>query len=125
VRVRIEAQARRGPAVIPRAHDRPAAASLRALEDSAARRVPSTAAAVRRRAAPQAAAGPDAKPQRGGNAKGKKKGDDKPRGPIPMKNTGRSFTLDDVDAPDEALPDMDDVATSKPSDDLDKDDSDT
>jgi RNA recognition motif-containing protein len=66
--------------------------------------------------------GPDAKPQRGGNAKGKKKGDDKPRGPIPMKNTGRSFSLDDVDAPDEALPDMDDVATSKPSDELDKDD---
>ena len=66
--------------------------------------------------------GPDAKPQRGGNAKGKKKGDDKPRGPIPMKNTGRSFSLDDVDAPDEALPEMDDVATSKPSDELDKDD---
>ena len=66
--------------------------------------------------------GPDAKPQRGGSAKGKKKGDDKPRGPIPMKNTGRSFSLDDVDAPDEALPDMDDVATSKPSDELDKDD---
>jgi cold-inducible RNA-binding protein len=65
--------------------------------------------------------GPDAKPQRGGSAKGKKKGDDKPRGPIPMKNTGRSFSLDDVDAPDEALPEMDDVATSKPSDELDKD----
>jgi cold-inducible RNA-binding protein len=65
--------------------------------------------------------GPDAKPQRGGSAKGKKKGDDKPRGPIPMKNTGRSFSLDDVDAPDEALPEMDDVATSKPADELDKD----
>ena len=64
--------------------------------------------------------GPDAKPQRG-NAKGKKKGDDKPRGPIPTKNTGRSFSLDDVDAVDEALPDIDDVATSKPSDELDKD----
>ena len=63
--------------------------------------------------------GPDAKPQRGGSAKGKKKGDDKPRGPIPMKNTGRSFSLDDVDAPDEPLPDIDDVATSKPHDDLD------
>jgi RNA recognition motif-containing protein len=60
--------------------------------------------------------GPDAKPQRGGSAKGKKKGDDKPRGPIPMKNTGRSFSLDDVDAPDEALPEMDDIATSKPAD---------
>jgi RNA recognition motif-containing protein len=66
--------------------------------------------------------GPDAKPQRGGSAKSKKKGEDKPRGPIPMKNTGRSFTLDDVDAPDEALPEMDDVATSKPEDDVDKDD---
>jgi cold-inducible RNA-binding protein len=66
--------------------------------------------------------GPDAKPQRGANAKGKKKGDDKPRGPIPLKNTGRSFSLDDVDAPDEALPEMDDVATSKPSEELDKDD---
>jgi cold-inducible RNA-binding protein len=65
--------------------------------------------------------GPDAKPQRCGSTKGKKKGDDKPRGPIPMKNTGRSFSLDDVDAPDEALPEMDDVATSKPSDELDKD----
>ena len=65
--------------------------------------------------------GPDAKPQRGGSAKGKKKGEDNPRGPIPMKNTGRSFSLDDVDAPDEALPEMDDVATSKPSDELDKD----
>jgi cold-inducible RNA-binding protein len=65
--------------------------------------------------------GPDAKPQRGGSAKGKKKGDDKPRGPIPMKNTGRSFSLDDVDTPDEAMPEIDDVATSKPSDDLDKD----
>jgi RNA recognition motif-containing protein len=66
--------------------------------------------------------GPDAKPQRGANAKGKKKGDDKPRGPIPMKNTGRSFSLDDVDAMDDAMPDIDDVATSRPTDDLDKDD---
>ena len=64
--------------------------------------------------------GPDAKPQRGGSAKSKKKGEDKPRGPIPLKNTGRSFSLDDVDAPDEPLPDIDDVATSKPQDDLDK-----
>ena len=59
--------------------------------------------------------GPDAKPQRGGSAKSKKKGEDKPRGPIPLKNTGRSFSLDDVDSPDEALPDdLDDIATSKP-----------
>jgi len=65
--------------------------------------------------------GPDAKPQRGpGAAKKKKQGEDKPRGPIPMKQTGRSFSLDDVDAPDEPLPDIDDVATSKPHDDVDE-----
>ena len=64
--------------------------------------------------------GPDAKPQRGGNAKGKKKGEDKPRGPIPMKNTGRSFSLDDVDTVEEEMPEIDDVATSKPSDELDE-----
>jgi cold-inducible RNA-binding protein len=57
--------------------------------------------------------GPDAKPQRGG-AKNKKKDADKPRGPIPLKNTGRSFSLDDVDSVDEPLPDIDDIATSKP-----------
>ena len=45
----------------------------------------------------------------------KKKDADKPRGPIPMKQTGRSFSLDDVDAIDEPLPEMDDVATSKPT----------
>ncbi|MES1256752.1 MAG: hypothetical protein ABUS56_14150 [Acidobacteriota bacterium] len=68
--------------------------------------------------------GPDAKPQRGGNAKAKKKESDRPRGPIPTKSTGRSFTLDDAaDATDEVLadPDIDDFATSKPQDDLDKD----
>jgi RNA recognition motif-containing protein len=57
--------------------------------------------------------GPDAKPQRGGaGAKGKKKDGERPRGPIPLKNTGRSFTLDD-DSPDESLPDIDDFATSR------------
>jgi cold-inducible RNA-binding protein len=65
--------------------------------------------------------GPDAKPQRGGSAKSKKKDADKPRGPIPLKNTGRSFSLDDVDAPDDVMPDIDDIATSKPQDDTDKD----
>jgi len=61
--------------------------------------------------------GPDAKPQRGpGSAKKKKTGEDKPRGPIPMKQTGRSFSLDDVDAVEEELPDIDDIATSKPHD---------
>ena len=59
--------------------------------------------------------GPDAKPQRGGNAKAKKKEAERPRGPIPLKSTGRSFTLDDDrDSPEEALPDIDDFATSKP-----------
>ena len=66
--------------------------------------------------------GPDARPQRGGSIKAKKKESERPRGPIPLKNTGRSFTLDDMDAPDEVIPDIDDVATSKPHDDTeDKD----
>ena len=60
--------------------------------------------------------GPDAKPQRGGSARAKKKDGDRPRGPIPLKNTGRSFTLDDADVIDDALPIDDDFATSKPKD---------
>ena len=60
--------------------------------------------------------GPDAKPQRGKSAAAKKKEAERPRGPIPMKTTGRSFTLDDMDdAGSEPLPDIDDVATSKPT----------
>jgi RNA recognition motif-containing protein len=62
--------------------------------------------------------GPDAKPQRGPNAKAKKKEAERPRGPIPMKTTGRSFTLDD-DSTDDVMPDIDDFATSKPADDAD------
>lgn len=62
--------------------------------------------------------GPDAKPQRGGNAKAKKKESERPRGPIPLKATGRSFSLDD-DSVDESLPDIDDIATSLPPDDGD------
>ncbi len=58
--------------------------------------------------------GPDAKPQRGKNAAAKKKEAERPRGPIPMKTTGRSFTLDDMDDVGEEMPDIDDVATSKP-----------
>jgi RNA recognition motif-containing protein len=66
--------------------------------------------------------GPDAKPQRGQNAKAKKKETERPRGPIPMKTTGRSFTLDDVDDFEgEELPDIDDIATSKPAKDEDED----
>jgi cold-inducible RNA-binding protein len=56
--------------------------------------------------------GPDAKPQRGGPKK-KQKDADRPRGPIPLKATGRSFTLED-DSPEPDLPDIDDFATSKP-----------
>ncbi len=57
--------------------------------------------------------GPDAKPSRGGN-KAKKRDNDRPRGPIPLKATGRSFTLDDDEPVDESLPDIDDFATSQP-----------
>src|SRR6185295_10289982 len=60
--------------------------------------------------------GPDAKPQRGGQKGKSKKEGERPRGPIPMKVTGRSFTLDDADATDEAMPDIDDFATSQPHD---------
>lgn len=59
--------------------------------------------------------GPDAKPQRGGSAKAKKKETERPRGPIPLKSTGRSFTLED-DSVEEDLPDIDNFATSKPAD---------
>ena len=59
--------------------------------------------------------GPDAKPQRGQNAKAKKKEAERPRGPIPTKFTGRSFSLDD-DSPDVSSPDLDDFATSRPED---------
>lgn len=59
--------------------------------------------------------GPDAKPQRGPNAKAKKKDAERPRGPIPMKVTGRSFSLDDDSTTsDDVMPDIDDFATSKP-----------
>jgi cold-inducible RNA-binding protein len=61
--------------------------------------------------------GPDAKPQRGSNAKAKKKESERPRGPIPLKNTGRSFTLEDADLADEPADTLeDDFATSKPHD---------
>src|SRR5262249_7538113 len=66
--------------------------------------------------------GPDAKPQRGPNAKAKKKESERPRGPIPLKTTGRSYNLEDDTSPDVDLGDMDDFATSRPSDaDDDKD----
>ena len=53
-------------------------------------------------------------------SKAKKKDADRPRGPIPTKFTGRSFSLDD-DSPDETIPgDLDDFATSKPEDSVDE-----
>lgn len=61
--------------------------------------------------------GPDAKPSRGPGAKKVKKDAERPRGPIPTKFTGRSFSLDDdKDVSDEPMPDIDDFATSKPQD---------
>jgi len=63
--------------------------------------------------------GPDAKPSRG--QKAKKRDVEKPRGPIPLKSTGRSFTLDDVDdVGEEPPPDIDNIATSKPAKDEDE-----
>jgi len=61
--------------------------------------------------------GPDAKPSKGPGAKKGKKEAERPRGPIPTKFTGRSFSLDDdKDAVSEEIPDIDDFATSKPAD---------
>jgi RNA recognition motif-containing protein len=61
--------------------------------------------------------GPDAKPSKGPGAKKTKKDAERPRGPIPTKFTGRSFTLDDdKDAVSEEIPDIDNFATSQPED---------
>ena len=79
---------------------------------------PNSAAAARSRNF-----GPDAKPQRAGASKGKKKDADRPRGPIPLKNTGRSFSLDDDSASEELSPDIDDFATSRPDAGVDDDES--
>ena len=51
-----------------------------------------------------------------------KKEAERPRGPIPTKFTGRSFTLDDEkDAVGEDVPDIDNFATSQPEDKKEKD----
>ena len=64
--------------------------------------------------------GPDAKPSRGPGAKKTKKDAERPRGPIPTKFTGRSFSLDDEkDAAGDDVPDIDNFATSQPQDDKD------
>jgi len=60
--------------------------------------------------------GPDAKPQRGPNAKAKKKESERPRGPIPTKFTGRSFSLDDEEGAEDVAPDIDNFATSRQDD---------
>ena len=66
--------------------------------------------------------GPDAKPSRGPGAKKVKKDPDRPRGPIPTKFTGRSFSLEDEkDTGGEDMPDIDNFATSKPDDAKDDD----
>jgi RNA recognition motif-containing protein len=67
--------------------------------------------------------GPDAKPSKGPGSKKVKKDPDRPRGPIPTKFTGRSFSLDDEkDTGGSDLPaDIDDFATSKPEDAKDDD----
>ena len=65
--------------------------------------------------------GPDAKPSRGPGAKKAKKDAERPRGPIPTKFTGRSFSLEDEDKDvgGEDMPDIDNFATSQPHDDDD------
>ncbi len=117
-----------GPAVrrgLADHRDRPGlAGSAVRLDQAASRRARSTAGP----AAPGAAGrarnfGPDAKPQRGGSAKGKKKDDQRPRGPIPVKTDRRSYSLDD-DSPEVKLDDFDDFATSKPGEEPEKDDDD-
>lgn len=60
--------------------------------------------------------GPDAKPQKGPGSKAKKKDADRPRGPIPTKFTGRSFSLDDDSPDDGSAADLDDFATSRQDD---------
>jgi len=68
--------------------------------------------------------GPDAKPSRGPGSKKTKKDAERPRGPIPTKFTGRSFTLDDdKDVASEDIPDIDNFATSQPEDGKEPEDS--
>jgi RNA recognition motif-containing protein len=64
--------------------------------------------------------GPDAKPQRGGSQKGKKKDEQRPRGPIPVKTDRRSYSLED-DSPEVKLEDFDDFATRRPGTEADTD----
>ena len=114
----------RGQAAI-RPVPRPGGGFAPARRDRSAARGPSTAAAAPPGSVPRTQ--PELRPGRQASARrqrerARRRASDKPRGPIPLKNTGRSFSLDDVGHPDEALPEMDDIATSKPEDDVDKED---
>ena len=118
-----EARARedRGPGgSAPGRRIRRTTAGRRRLRRSAAERRIRSAAALRSAAAAPGAsrAAATSVPTRSLSAaaarRRKKKDADHPRGPIPLKNTGRSFSLDGDDSLDEPLPDIDDIATSKP-----------
>jgi RNA recognition motif-containing protein len=63
--------------------------------------------------------GPPAPPRRLRNKKGTQQ-DHKPRGPIKERSGGRIYAVDDLE--DDSAPDIDDVATSRPDDDIDKQD---
>jgi RNA recognition motif-containing protein len=58
--------------------------------------------------------GPPAPPKRLRGAKKSSQQEHKPRGPIKEKNTGRTYALDDLE--DDAVLDIDDVATKAPDD---------
>jgi RNA recognition motif-containing protein len=64
--------------------------------------------------------GPPAPPRRLRNKKGTQQ-DHKPRGPIKERSGGRIYAVDDLEDQDSA-PDIDDVATSRPEDDVDSKD---
>ena len=63
--------------------------------------------------------GPPAPPRRLRNKKGTQQ-DHKPRGPIKERSGGRIYAVDDLE--DDSAPDVDDVATSLPDEDVDKQD---
>jgi RNA recognition motif-containing protein len=63
--------------------------------------------------------GPPAPPRRLRNKKGTQQ-DHKPRGPIKERSGGRIYAVDDLE--DDSTPDIDDVATSQPDEDVDKQD---
>ena len=97
---------------------RPGGGFASASRRSAGRGLRLRAARRRRRTAPRTSV-PTRNPSAAAAAKkAKKKDDERPRGPIPVKATRRSFSLDDDDdsPSDEVVADIDDFATSKPED---------